>query len=90
MLHLLINALQINIGAEINIAEQVPIAMPKEMIKLKSLTTPVQISTKGRAARRVVPEVNIVRNSVELILASTISSIAAFFYSFDILESDHI
>lgn len=56
--------------------------MPKEMIKQKSLTTPVQISTKGRAARRVVPEVNIVRNSVELMLASTISSISTSFLFF--------
>ncbi|CCE77706.1 hypothetical protein WALBB_70010 [Wolbachia pipientis wAlbB] len=82
MLHLLINALQVNIGAEINIAEQVPTAIPKEMIKLKSLTIPVQISTKGREARRVVPEVNIVRNSVELMLASTISSISTSFLFF--------
>lgn len=58
MLHLLINALQVNIGAEINIAEQVPTAIPKEMIKLKSLTIPVQISTKGREARRVVPDID--------------------------------
>lgn len=64
--------------------------MPKEMIKQKSLTTPVQISTKGRAARRVVPEVNIVRNSVELMLASTISSISTSFLFFYTLESDRI
>ncbi len=71
-MNLLIKTLQVNIGAEINIAEQVPIKIPKKMIKLKSLTIPVQIYIKGRAASKVVPEVKTVRNNVALILASTI------------------